>query len=274
MRKKRTLIVLLLFVTAPLLYSCKSVDINEYMLFSYLDDKDNIRSDIRLRTTVKDQAVMWSSSNDEVINNSGKVFRTKDLETVTLTAKTADSEVSFKMKVLPLTKDKLLNLYPNLKEEKHMMKEYDESKVLEALTSDELKVIYLGFPSCPYCREYITYFYNVAKDMQINEIIYNDIYESRLEYQNTKEGFIKEVIDILNANDIKLPKKEVEGVKIDWIFAPTFIIVNEGEIRGFFTGAIENHNAGLRHLTVNERNIFINDVAGMINYARDKDCGC
>lgn len=54
-------------------------------------------------------------------------------------------------------------------------------------------VVYLGFPECPWCQEYVKYLDEVAKEVGINKIYYFNILEDR---KDNTEGYQK-IVSIL-----------------------------------------------------------------------------
>lgn len=92
-------------------------------------------------------------------------------------------------------------------------------KILENGTG----VVYLGFPECPWCVEYVKYLNEVAKDSDISKIYYKNILNDRKE--NTKE--YQKIVEILS-NHLQYDE---EGNKK--IYVPAVIVVNNGIIVGF-----------------------------------------
>lgn len=81
-------------------------------------------------------------------------------------------------------------------------------------------VVYLGFPECKWCQEYVKYLDEVANETEIDKIYYYDIYEDR--QNNTKE--YQELVKVLQ-NELDYDN---EGKKR--IFVPNVTFVIEGKI--------------------------------------------
>lgn len=84
-------------------------------------------------------------------------------------------------------------------------------------------VVYLGFPECPWCKAYVTYLNEVAKEQDAEKVYYYNILEDRK--NNTKE--YQKIIELLGdyaANDEEGNKR---------IYVPMVIGVNKGQIVGF-----------------------------------------
>lgn len=84
-------------------------------------------------------------------------------------------------------------------------------------------VVYLGFPECPWCREYVIHLNEVAKTAGINKIYYKNILNERKE--NTEQ--YQEIVEILS----EYLQYDEEGNKR--IYVPAVIVVKEGNIIGF-----------------------------------------
>lgn len=84
-------------------------------------------------------------------------------------------------------------------------------------------VVYLGFPECPWCKEYVTHLNDVAKASGINKIYYKNILNERKE--NTEE--YQEIVTILS----DYLHYDEEGNKR--IYVPMVIVVKEGTIIGY-----------------------------------------
>lgn len=94
----------------------------------------------------------------------------------------------------------------------------DINKILESGTG----VVYLGFPECPWCQKYVVYLEEVAEEVGINKIYYNDILDYRAD--NSKE--YQKTVELLD-NYLLL---DDEGNKR--VFVPEIVVVKNGEIIG------------------------------------------
>lgn len=91
-------------------------------------------------------------------------------------------------------------------------------KILENGTG----VVYLGFPSCPWCQAYVPYLNEVAKENNISKIYYYNILNDRKENTENYQKILELLGDYAEHDD--------EGNKR--IYAPTIIFVNDGKIEG------------------------------------------
>lgn len=84
-------------------------------------------------------------------------------------------------------------------------------------------VVYLGFSECKWCRAYVPYLNEVAKENDIEKIYYYNIYKDRL--NNTKE--YQKIVSILN----DYLEYDEEGNKR--IYVPSVSFVKKGSIIGY-----------------------------------------
>ena len=93
------------------------------------------------------------------------------------------------------------------------------NKILENGTG----IVYLGFPECPWCQQYVQYLNEVANDYELEKIYYCNVLEDRknntADYQRTVE-LLTEYLQY-----------DEEGNKR--VYVPTVVAVNKGEIVGF-----------------------------------------
>lgn len=84
-------------------------------------------------------------------------------------------------------------------------------------------VVYLGFPECQWCGQYVVYLNEVAKERGISEIHYYNIREDR---SNNTDNYLKIVSlleDYLEDDEEGNPR----------VYVPAVIFMNNGEIVGF-----------------------------------------
>lgn len=84
-------------------------------------------------------------------------------------------------------------------------------------------VVYLGFPECPWCRAYVSYLNEVAKENGLDKIYYFNILEDR---KNDTEEY-KEIVNLLKF----YLRYDNEGKKR--VYVPAVIAVKKGIIIGF-----------------------------------------
>ena len=84
-------------------------------------------------------------------------------------------------------------------------------------------IVYLGFPECPWCQEYVYYLNETAKEYGVEKIYYFNILGDR---DNNTDNYLK-LVDILD----EYLQYDEEGNKR--IYVPAVIAIKDGEILGF-----------------------------------------
>ena len=84
-------------------------------------------------------------------------------------------------------------------------------------------VVYLGFPECPWCKEYVIYLNNVAKASECEKVYYFNILNDRKENTDNYQKIVNILKDYLPYDD--------EGNKR--IYVPAVIAVKDGKIIAF-----------------------------------------
>jgi len=115
--------------------------------------------------------------------------------------------------------------------------EYDE--IIELL-EDGTGIIYLGFPTCPWCRNFVPVLVEAAIEFGVEEILYRDILDDR-NILELEDGEIVEVragdtgyYQLLEAlGDIAPEYTGLDDDSIRRIFVPTLIFVKDGEVINF-----------------------------------------
>lgn len=93
------------------------------------------------------------------------------------------------------------------------------NKILESGSG----IVFLGFPSCQWCQAYVPYVNEVAKEMQINEIYYFDIYHDRT--NNSKD--YQKTVTLLGD---KIPLNDQNERRI---YVPSLTVVKDGKILNY-----------------------------------------
>lgn len=276
-----------IFVTISLLFvlflgACgnQNKGINDYIRFGGIDNADNVRARFFLTQAINDEKISWEVSNSDVINITNianiKINRPENGQPkvhVELTATHGKTVKTFKLTVLPLSKDSILNEYPTLRTTNHIIEEVDYDRLLELLEEKAPTLIYLGFSECPYCQEYLPYFEEIARQRGYEgKIYYYNFSEIRHFVEENGEKFVnplfQEIINIIekhySINETK------DGFK--WLLAPTFLSVNNKKVKKLFTGAVEGHVASLSALNDSQKEWFKSEIESIVKQVID--CGC
>ncbi len=177
-------------------------------------------------------------------------------------------------------KEKYLNV--NIEEDNLYVYKSDV-EILDVL-ENQTGVVLFGFSKCPYCRSIVNILNEVAKDNKIEKIYYVDILNIRDSYEimdntavrisNGSSSYYKllEKLDeyltgyyITDENDVKYNT----GVKR--IYAPTVVVVKNGEVIGFYEGTIDTAEYN-KDLTKDEEKELKKIYTEMIKKLNDNNC--
>ena len=136
-------------------------------------------------------------------------------------------------------------------------------EIVEKMDNKETFAVYFGFAKCPWCRSVLPTLFEVAEELEINEIYYVDVLEIRdqLELNKEKDVVIKEkgtdgYYELLRRFDEKLSKyilKTEDGEEVDTlerrIYAPNIASVVAGKPFELKTGISESQDDAYMKLT-------------------------
>lgn len=271
---KKIYIFLGLVLLTTLFFGCLENKIILYHL-SYGDSVQQVRSRIYLKTSINDEYVEWESSHPLVISTTGHVTRPNINEAaveVKLTATYQSKTYTYNFIVPPLTGNEIYDLYPGLNDENHIIEMISYETLIHMLTSKDQALIYIGFESCPWCKEYLPIFHRLAKNTGHEAIYYYNFQSIRTIVDNDLNPLFQAIIDLI---DEQYLVKNPNNDQIWWLYAPTFIGLNDGEIKGLFTGAIENHRASEAYLTHQQEEELKQIFRDMLDAVRpDIPCLC
>ena len=140
--------------------------------------------------------------------------------------------------------------YAVLKGIHHVYEKVSYDEVVKALTSTEGSyVIFFAFDpklyECPYCMAVITILNDAAIDMNVDKILYLDIYDMRMNYTSDYQllvGYLdSKVGDLIVREDKKV------------LVVPDVYVVKDGQIMGHHIATIKNDEGKyIRDLTPDE----------------------
>lgn len=144
-------------------------------------------------------------------------------------------------------------LYLELDISKENIVEYATEDEIVEILEDGNGVMYLGFPNCPWCRAMINPLLETAKDNNIKKIYYLNILELRDAYKvegkkvlRTKEGtdayykILDELSEYLSDYSITDAKGKEYATGVKRLYAPTVVMVKNGEVKAFHEDVLES----------------------------------
>ena len=135
---------------------------------------------------------------------------------------------------------------------KNLFKYVSEKEAVKFL-KEGTGIIYFGFPQCPWCRTLVPYLEEVARLNGVEEIKYLNILDIRDSYKVENKKVITdkkgtdeyyEILKILDKYLEEFSVTDQAGKKyttgVDRLYAPTIVVVKDGEIVSFHEGTVES----------------------------------
>ena len=185
-----------------------------------------------------------------------------------------------------------LNGYKNENSDKEYMKvEIDNENPIVYKTGQEIldilkkenAIVYIGFASCPWCRNAVPVLLDAAKEEGLDKIYYVDILNIRDQYKfsgSIEPEMIKKgtdaYYDILKILDKKLDKFYVTdeagnmydtGVKR--LYAPTVVSMSGGKVKGFHASTVESQKDPYSALNDEQKEELKSTYKTVINSIKD-----
>lgn len=265
--KKFTILSIFIILLLTLV-GCQKTD--DLFRLYFGDSKDSITRNITLFQSKDGHQILWESSDENVITSKGVVTRPEDKDNkVILTAHYNNIKVTYELIVKKLTNNAVLNEYPALASENHMIKKVERTSIIDIFEQKQTAFVYFGFMACSYCQEYIYFVEKEARKANV-EIIYYDFSNVRLiEIVDDVASLTPEIGEIFSyIGAANLPKHTVYK-HLSWLYAPTFMAVKDGKVEYLFTGNIGSHNAGERNLNKSEQKELIDIAKRIIEIVKD-----
>lgn len=238
----KKLLLLMLLLT---LVGCKSQKVYQ---FSFNDHKDNVRNPVYLEL-----GYTYTSDDFEIIKTEQRFIAIPkrlehDYQGVIMMDK---KPLTFTIK--KLEKDPFYNQYPSLNTSDHVFDIIDYDTLL-SLFDNQSEIVYLGFPRCPWCVEYVTYYNEAAKALN-KRIKYYDIQALRQIENNALISDYQALIDKINPTFLNEITRD--GKTYPWIYAPTLYIIKDGKVIDALVGGMKGHNIREGGLTEAHKEAFV-----------------
>jgi len=271
---RKIYIIFSVILLSTLLFSCQKETLKLYHLTAG-DQEDMIRSRIYLKNEFNESNIIWTSSHPEVISTTGQVVRPAFGAvslSVTLTALWNEKTYTYTFNVIPLTNHEIYDLYPSLNDEEPILEIITYEQLLLLLETKEQALIYLGFEACPWCMEYLPIFHRLAKNTGHEVIYYYNFRTVRTVIDNQLNPLFQAIIDLIDESFLV---SHPSVTHLNWLYAPTFIGLKDGEIKGLFTGAISGHQASTSYLTSSQEEQLKDIFRHILSAVKPEDpCGC
>ena len=128
--------------------------------------------------------------------------------------------------------------YPQLDENKLIIKYTTANEVLELLANNYSGIIVYGFKQCPWCQAVVPYVNEIALEKGYQEVLYLDIKDMRDNPDSIEKEQYNKIFNLIKGK-IGNPEK---------IFAPTITVLKEGKITSYSTGTVDSHQINENHI--------------------------
>ena len=128
-------------------------------------------------------------------------------------------------------KSEIMKDYPSL-DKKHVYEEIDVFELTSLIEKEDFYLI-MGFPACPWCQAIMGVLNEVAHENNVKKIYYLDIKDIRDNEGTT--GFNE--FHALSSGIFK----DAKDIEKDRINAPTFVKVEDGEMKAYHIDTVSSH---------------------------------
>lgn len=128
--------------------------------------------------------------------------------------------------------DSIMENYPNLKDEEHIIKELSASELVSKIANKETFVVMLGFEACPWCQALMPEYNNCGKKNDISVLYYVDIKDMR---DNSESN------DYIYYLALKNYFSDIVDQEKDRINAPTVLGIKDGKLIEYFVDTVPSH---------------------------------
>ena len=122
-----------------------------------------------------------------------------------------------------------MSAYPGVPSVGHCFKEIYPSEFFKAYDAKSSGVFYLGYPDCPFCRQFVKYLNELALQKGVT-VYYMNAYNDAEPYKIGTEAYDRTLEILYDFTD-----EDDNGEKCLW--TPTVFAMINGEIKGFEIGA-------------------------------------
>lgn len=146
-----------------------------------------------------------------------------------------------------------LYMLPELDLPERVPFDYEDMEDIEELLTEDSGVLYVGFPSCPWCRQLVpALIYAWYRTNSNEDITYMNIYDLRPTRSVDEEGNLTETVPpspeyarlVELLYDHLRPFTGAKDETIKHIYSPMVVFVREGKIEYVHIGTVDGHDRG------------------------------
>lgn len=217
-------------------------------ILAFKDKKEEVKKEVEHTDAILFKQE-YESLNDEVNQNNGKSYKKLEIA--------EDNQVDY-------------------------VSEEETISILENGTG----IIYMGFPTCPWCRSMLPVLLQTLDNMNIDKLYYLNILDVRDTWElndkgkaeKTKEGtneyykMLELMDEVLEPFTLTNEKGKEIDTKEKRIYAPTVIGVKDGKIVGIHVSTVESQIDPYKNLTKEQEEELSEIFVELINKVYDVGC--
>ena len=172
--------------------------------------------------------------------------------------------------------------YPKLSIDKNNLYYYASEDEVKELLNNGTGVLYLGFPTCPWCRNMVSVLNDAAKDYGMAKINYYDIKNTRstfsfddnnnlIKTEGTEfYSFLLEKLDkFLTEYGIYDNNNKLVDTGEKRLYAPTVVFIKDGVVKEIIEGTVDSQNDPYILLNETQKNELKNKYLEAFNKLAD-----
>ena len=150
--------------------------------------------------------------------------------------------------------DHIMENYPGLTDNKHIIKELSLKEVTEKVSNKETFVLVFGFSECPWCQAIMPELNEVGKKLSLDTVYYCNIKDGRDNPDSKDRIYYLGLHEYFN---------DIVDAEKNRINAPTVIKVNSGNLVGYHIDTVPSHtinDAGVLPALTEEQKIELHTL--------------
>ena len=136
-------------------------------------------------------------------------------------------------------KNSFSSLYSNVPKD-NVYKKINIDDALD-LIENKTGIIYIGYPTCPWCKSLVPILNEVAKEDEVNTIYYIDDFYSMRPDKNEKPKNVKEYNKLVDLLGREIVDMKSENSQFNVIKVPLVLFIKDGKIVDYHKGTYQGH---------------------------------
>lgn len=136
-------------------------------------------------------------------------------------------------------KNSFSNLYSNVPKD-NVYKKINIDDALD-LIENKTGIIYIGYPTCPWCKSLVPILNEVAKEDEVNTVYYIDDFYSMRPDKNEKPKNVKEYNKLVDLLGSEIVDMKSENSQFNVIKVPLVLFIKDGKIVDYHKGTYQGH---------------------------------